>query len=43
MDAMQIVPRRIKEAISDIFTKNREEQEARRKMHGDKKRSEFER
>ena len=42
-DAMQIAPQRIKEVISDIFAKDREEREARRKMRVSKKRGGLER
>ena len=36
-DAMQLAPQRIKEVISDIFTKDRKEQEARRNLRVNKK------
>ena len=42
-DAMQLSPQRIKEVISDIFTKDREERETRRKMRNNKKRGGCER
>ena len=44
VDAMRIAPQRIKEVINDIFTKDREEREARRNLRrNSKKRDEFER
>ena len=41
-DAMKLSPQRIKEVISDIFAKDREEREARRNLRVNKKRDGYE-